>query len=56
MKPGRKPDPVMANRIRLNVGKVPACELAWLLGITYDAFCGLCSRMKISYRVVRRKL
>jgi hypothetical protein len=54
-KPGPKPNPVLENRIRLNAGKIPACELAWLMGMNYDTLKSRAAWMKVSLRVKKDK-
>jgi hypothetical protein len=55
VKSGRKPNLVLANRIRLNVGKYPACELAWLFGISEEALSSQARRMGVSLKVRKDK-
>ena len=51
MKSGRKPNLVLENRIRLNAGRFSSYELAWLLGMTFEAVESKAARMKVSLRV-----
>ena len=48
---GRKPDLILENRIRLNAGRFSSYELAWLLGMTFEAVESKAARMKVSLRV-----
>ena len=52
---GRKANLLLENRIRLNAGKVPAYELAWLMGMGYTALKCKAARMGVSLRVENKE-
>lgn len=56
MKSGRKPNLVLENRIRLNAGRFSSYELAWLLGMHFEAVESKAKRMKVSLRVRKDKV
>ena len=55
MNAGRKRNIVLENRIRLNAGRFSVYELAWLLGMNFEAIKSKATRMGVSLRVRKEK-
>ncbi len=46
---------VLNNRVRLNAGRIPGKELAFLMGVTYKSIECRARKMKISLKVKKEK-
>ncbi len=55
MNAGRKRNLVLENRIRLNAGRFSSYELAWVLGMHFEAVESKAKRMRVSLRVKKER-
>ena len=51
MNAGHKRNIVLENRIRLNAGRFSVYDLAWLLGMNFEAVKSKATRMGVSLKV-----